>query len=192
MFFTANCKAKHFILGRILFMEFIKKMKKREFIEMGLKTLIAFFACFIAVVLMCGMIYSIGIKSYMKYGKGSISTSTETTAYCIKVKEDQYFVLYYNPNSEGSKLTANAITDSNLKTKQQCEELTSVKDTVFGAPKASIILDEFVEGWHIAIVAVIVAGVMGYFVYRFIKLANDYKKVEDKFEKTGVIEIENV
>ncbi len=173
-------------------MEFIKKMKKREFIEMGLKTLIAFFACFIAVVLMCGMIYSIGIKSYMKYGKGSISTSTETTAYCIKVKEDQYFVLYYNPNSEGSKLTANAITDSNLKTKQQCEELTSVKNTVFGAPKASIILDEFVEGWHIAIVAVIVAGVMGYFVYRFIKLANDYKKVEDKFEKTGVIEIENV
>ena len=63
---------------------------------------------------------------------------------------------------------------------------------MFGAPKASIILDEFVEGWHIAIVAVIVAGVMGYFVYRFIKLANDYKKVEDKFEKTGVIEIENV
>ena len=65
-FFTTNCKAKHFILGRILFMEFIKKMKKREFIEMGLKTLIAFFACFIAIVLMCGMIYSIGIKSYMK------------------------------------------------------------------------------------------------------------------------------
>ncbi len=173
-------------------MEFIKKMRKREFIEMGLKTAIAFFACFIAVVLMCGMIYSIGISSYMKYGQGSISTSTETTAYCIEVKKDQYFVLYYNPNSDGTKLTANAITDSNLKTKAECEALTSVKDRVYGAPKASIVLNEFVEGWHIAIIAIIIAGVMGYFVYRFVKLGIDYKKVIEKFEKTGAIEIANV
>lgn len=172
-------------------MDFIKRMRKREFVETGLKTAIAVLACFIAIILMCGMIYSIGVKSYMKYGKGSISTSTETTAYCIEVKEDQYFILYYNPNSEGSKLTANAITDSNLKTKAQCEALASVKEIKFGAPNAFIVLNEFIEGWHIAIIAVIVAGVMGYFVYRFIKLGRDYKKVIDKFEKTGEIEIEN-
>lgn len=172
-------------------MDFIKKMRKREFIEMGIKTLIAVFACFVAVVLMCGMIYSIGVKSYMKYGKGSISTSTETIAYCIEVKDDQYFILYYNPESEGSKLTANAITDSNLKTKAECESLTSVKEIRFGAPKAQIILNEFVEGWHIAIVAVIIAGVMGYMVYRFVKLGLDYKKVIEKFEQTGEIEIQN-
>lgn len=173
------------------FMEFIKKMRKREFIEASIKMAIAVLACFVAVVLMCGMIYSIGVKSYMKYGKGSISTSTETTAYCIEVKEDQYFVLYYNPNSDGSKLTANAITDSNLKTKEQCENLTSVKEIKFGAPSAFIVLNEFVEGWHIAIMAVIVAGVLSYFVYKFIKLDLDYKKVIDRFEKTGEIEIEN-
>ncbi len=174
-------------------MEFIKRMRKRENIEMGLKTAIAAFACFLAIILMCGMIYSIGIKSYMKYGKGSIATNTSTIAYCVEVEDDKYFVLYYNPENGSSRLTASAITDSNLKSKAECtKEGLAVKEVVFGAPKAKIILDEFVEGWHIAIVAVIVAGVMGYFVYRFIKLNLDYKKVVKKFEETGEIEIENV
>lgn len=173
-------------------MDFIKKMRKREFIEMSLKTLIAIFVCFASIILMCGMIYSIGVKSFMKYGKGSVSYNTETIAYCIEIKDDQYFVLYYNPENESSRLTANAITDTNLKSKADCTpEGLTVKEVVFGAPEAKIILDEFVEGWHIAIVAVIVAGVMGYFVYRFIKLSLDYKKVVDKFEKTGEIEIQN-
>ena len=40
-------------------MEFISKMKKREFIEMGLKALASLLAAFLAIILMEGMIYSI-------------------------------------------------------------------------------------------------------------------------------------
>lgn len=188
-------------------MEFIKKMKKREFIEMSFKTLIAVCACFVAIILMCGMIYSIGVKSFMKYGKNSVTTQNETIAYCIEVEEDKYFVLFYNPNAKkpdpitkkvdknASTLSANQITDTNLHTKQECEELLArhaVKEVKFEAPPASIVLDEFVEGWHIAIVAVVVAGILGYFVYRFIKLAKDYSQVEKEFKETGAISIENM
>lgn len=182
-------------------MEFIKKMKKREFIEMSFKTLIAVCACFVAIILMCGMIYSIGVKSFMKYGKNTVTITGETVAYCIEVEEDKYFVLCYNPTTKEnnkdkrvSALSANQITETSLKTKQQCiDELSSrVKEIKFEAPPADIVLDEFVEGWHIAIVAIVVAGILGYFVYRFIKLANDYKKVEKEFETTGTISIENM
>ncbi len=177
-------------------MEFIKKMKKREFIEMSLKTLIAVCACFIAVILMCGMIYSIGVKSFMKYGPNSVMTAGETVAYCIEVEDDKYFVLFYNPSAKQNDknapaLSANQISETSLRTKQECEEL-AVKEVIFKAPPASIVLDEFVEGWHIAIVAVVVAGILGYFVYRFIKLAKDYGQVEKEFEKTGTISIENM
>ena len=44
-------------------MEFINKMKKREFIEMGLKTLAAVFAAFLAIILMEGMIYGIQLNA---------------------------------------------------------------------------------------------------------------------------------
>ena len=177
-------------------MEFIKKMKKREFIEMSFKTLIAVCACFVAIILMCGMIYSIGVKSFMKYGKNAVMTTGETVAYCIEVEDDKYFVLFYNPNAKqdnkkASALSANQITDTSLRTKQECKEL-AVKEVKFEAPPASVVLDEFVEGWHIAIVAVVVAGILGYFVYRFIKLAKDYSQVEKEFKETGAISIENM
>ena len=49
-------------------MEFIKTMKKREFIEMTLKTIAAICACFIAIILMEGMIYGIGAKIFQIAG----------------------------------------------------------------------------------------------------------------------------
>lgn len=178
-------------------MDFINRMKKREYIELSLKTVIAMCACFIAVILMCGMIYGIGIKSYMKYGKSKHVNSSSTIAYCIKVDDDQYFVMYYNPtdDKDSSQLTATALSDMTVKTKAECEAMASteetrgeVKEVRFCAPSASIVLREFVKGWHIAIVAVVIAGIMGYFVYRYIKLGKDYKKVITTFNETGTIE----
>lgn len=173
-------------------MEFIKKMRKRENIEMAIKTAITVFACFLTVILMCGMIYSIGVNSFMKRGEGSIKLSTSTIAYCIEVEDDQYFVLYYNPDAnKGETLSGRAISDTSLLTKEECETMESVKEVVFGAPPAHVVLDYLVKGWHIAIIAVVVAGVLGYCVFRFIKLGLDYKAVIKHFEETGEIEIQN-
>ena len=52
-------------------MEFIKRMKKREFIEMGLKTLAAILAAFLAIILMEGMIYSIELNALKTKSKAA-------------------------------------------------------------------------------------------------------------------------
>ena len=61
-------------------MEFIKQMKKREFIEMGLKTLAAVMAAFLAIILMEGMIYGIKLNAFETKGSTSISNSGTTVA----------------------------------------------------------------------------------------------------------------
>ena len=71
-------------------MEFIKQMKKREFIEMSLKTLAALFAAFLAIILMEGMIYGIELNALKTKSTSSVATSDSTTAYCIKQEDDKY------------------------------------------------------------------------------------------------------
>ena len=80
-------------------MEFINKMKKREFIEMGLKALAGLLAAFLAIILMEGMIYSINLNA-LKKDTGHTAYSDSTIAYCIKEDDDKYFVIYY---TEGLK-----------------------------------------------------------------------------------------
>ena len=47
-------------------MEFIKQMKKREFIEMSLKALACLLGAFIAFILMEGMIYGIKLNTLIE------------------------------------------------------------------------------------------------------------------------------
>ena len=78
----------------------VNKMKKIEYIEMGLKTLAALLAAFLAIVLMEGMIYGIQLNALKTSGTSNSASSGSTIAYCIEEDDDKYFVLYYNKGSE--------------------------------------------------------------------------------------------
>ncbi len=167
-------------------MEFIKRMKKREFIEMALKTAIAIFASFIAIILMEGMIYGIEMNALRKARTSTIKIENQTVAYCVAEKND-YFVIYYNENQE-YPWTKEA---KNL-TKEECEALLTgsepIKAVLFRAPNA---FEFTITPVHYVIMVVFVLVVAGYFVYRFVALTKEYKKIVDDFNKTGKIEITN-
>ena len=168
-------------------MEFIQKMKKREFIEMGLKTLAALLLAFIAIILMEGMIYGLQLNAYKTYATTANFDSDDTIAYCMKEKthpttgEDLYFVLCYNEGDEFEWTAAK----SDLRTREQCLELYA-KEVVFRAPNAF----EFsiTSATHYIVMGVFVAAVAGFFVYRFIRLAKEYKHIEENYKKNGTIE----
>lgn len=170
-------------------MEFIKKMKTREFIEMGLKTLAAICAALIATILMEAMIYNIQLNAFRNNtnGNGSSQTGENVVAYCIEESEDKYFVLYHVTNEEQFEMEwrAQPNNEKNLLTKAECEAL-KVKDVVFNAPSA---FEFSITPIHYVVIAILIAGVGGYFAYRFIALSKEYKKLEETFKKTGAIEL---
>ena len=172
-------------------MNFIKQMKKREFIEMGLKALAALMAAFIAIILMEGMIYGINLKA-IKEQKHSMSTSSSTIAYCIEQGDDQYYVIYrYDPNPDNND-DSDVIWSSNgqVYSKEDCTKANLTAGEIkFRAPTA---FELTITPVHYVVMAVFVAAIAGFFVYKFVALSNLYKKVEEDFEKTGAISIGNV
>ena len=174
-------------------MDFIKRMKKREFIEMGLKTLAAVLAAFLAIILMEGMIYGIKLNALKTTSKSSTTYPGSSIAYCIKESEDKYFVVYCNETKDASGKTVmewSALEDD-LKSKDKCLEMegTKVKEVVFHAPNA---FDFSITSSHYIVMAVFVSAIVGFFAYKFIVLAKAYKKTEEQFIKTGTIEITNI
>lgn len=77
-------------------MDFIKKMKKREYIEMGLKTAIGVLLGIIVIFFMEAMIYSIYIKSIDD--KTSSSSKPETSVYYIEKEGDNKYDIYAKDN----------------------------------------------------------------------------------------------
>ena len=167
-------------------MEFIKRMKKREFLEMGLKTAAALLAAFLAIILMEGMIYSIQLHA-LRTGSGNYAANNSSTiAYCIEDKDDKYIVLYYN---EGQEYQWSSSGENNLKTREECTPTgLTVKEVIFDAPNA---FQFSITGVHSIIIGLFVAVVAGFFTYRFIRLAKLYKGIEDEFVKTGTIAFNN-
>lgn len=157
-------------------------MRKREFTEMTLKTLIGVFMSFVAIILMEGMIYGIELNALYTNGSASYSSSETTTAYCIEVEEYRYFVVYHNPNTDGSEWSATAYT---LISREDCENLSAT--VVYHAPNAFIFS---ITPVHYVVMAVFLLAVGGYFTYRFIKLKKEYTNIIDKYEKEGIIELE--
>ena len=170
-------------------MDFIKTMKKREFIEMGLKTLAAVLAAFLAIILMEGMIYAIQLNG-LKAGNQSTTKYPESTiAYCIKESNDKYSVIYKTYDEFNEKYVWSAIKGE-LLTKEQCKNMEgSVKEVVFHAPNA---FDFSITSTHFIVMAVFLAAVGGFFTYKFIRIAKGYKQTEEQFLKTGTIEITSI
>ena len=166
-------------------MDFIKKMKKREFIEMTMKTLMGILVAFIAIILMEGMIYGIELHALKTKGTNAMSNSDFTIAYCIKEDENKYFVIYQNPEQEGIEQAEWSAVAGDYKTKEQCENLAA-KEIVWHAPNA---FEFSISAAHYVVMAVFVAAVAGFFVYRFIALNNTYKKLEKTYAETGKLDI---
>ncbi len=177
-------------------MDFIKRMKKREFIEMGLKTLATVLAGFLAIILMEGMIYSIKLHALTTKGSSEMMLNdkeTGTIAYCIKQGEDKYFVLCYNEGQTKNGASSDWSSIANkYRTKAECEALegTSVRKVVFDAPNAFTL--SITSPVHYVVMTVFMAGIAGFYVYKFIRLGQSYKKIEEEFNKTGTIEISNM
>ncbi len=173
-------------------MEFINKMRKREFTEMILKAVIALFLSIIAIILMEGMIYGILLKAERKSDKTTVTTNTSTIAYCIKEGKDNYFVLLHNPDQDDPKVKWCSNEAYRGLTKEECESLTErrgiegpVKKVVFGAPSA---FDFSITPRHYIVITIFLLAVSGFFVYKFVALNKEYKKIEAKFKETGTIE----
>ena len=157
-------------------MEFIKKMKKREFIEMGLKALAALIAAFLAIILMEGMIYGIKLKGLKNNTGSTFASSDSTIAYCIEQEKDNYLVLLLNENSD-KEWSSKICKESELKD-------LSVKEIKHKAPNAFVFS---ISPVHYVVMFVFVGAIAGFFVYKFIKLSKEYTKIEDEFNRTGTI-----
>ena len=169
-------------------MDFIKRMKKREFLEMGLKALAAVLAAFLAIILMEGMIYGINLHALKTQGGNYTANTSSTIAYCIEQEDDKYLVLFYNEDVDnaGNREWSAA---SDLISREDCTaKKLSVKDVKFKAPNA---FEFSIEGFHFVIMGVFVGLVIGLFVYRFIRLGKAYKKIEEEFNATGTIAFNN-
>lgn len=172
-------------------MEFIKKMKKREFIEMGLKTLAALLAAFVTIILMEGMIYGIQLNAYTTKGSTASYVAGQFDAYCIEKGDDSYVVLYHNVGDaiSGENTEWFCVSTSRF-TKQQCENLkTEARNVYYSAPNA---FEFSIKPVHFVVMVIFIGLVSSYFVYRFVKLSSEYKKIETKFKETGTIEISNL
>lgn len=165
-------------------MEFIHKMKKREFIEMSLKTVAAVLALFLAVILMEGMIYGIKLNALLTKSSSILKQSDFTVAYCIEQDDDEYAIVYYNEQVP-SKWCAESRTYS-LEYIKSTEFTQDVKKVVMHAPTAFQLT---ITPTHYIVISIVTSLLAGFFVYKFIKLSKEYKRIEENYRKTGTIEI---
>ena len=168
-----------------LCMELIKQMRKREFIEMGLKATAALLAAFLAIILMEGMIYGIELNALLTKGQSTFTDNGSTIAYCIEQDDGLYNVIYYNEGAsrEWSSHKSQVMT---LERIQSTDFQRSVKEVVMHAPNA---FEFSITPMHFVVMGVFVSAVIGFFVYKFISLNKEYIKIQTNFEKNGTIEI---
>ena len=157
-------------------MEFLKKMKSREMIEMSLKTVFGVIVGLILIILMEGMIYNIYMTK-IKENKANQYMPVQCTAYCEQIDEDEYRV-YLHDTSSGS-WHIKAFNES----KEQIET-AGYGDVEFRKPNA---FDVSITGTHYIVMVVFMAGVLGFYGWRFYKLNKEYKAFEKKYKKTGKI-----
>lgn len=171
-------------------MEFIKRLKKREFIEETIKMIICILTAVILICLMEGMITKVKLNIIMKQSRSVTKLNDTTIAYCIKEDEDKYSVVYH---TEGLPYEWSCIPNT-YKTEQECKNMQSlvidgvrvgeVKEVKFRAPNA---LDLAITPNHYIIMSVLIAGVIILFVYRYISLSKCYKQIEKEYLETGKI-----
>lgn len=157
-------------------MEFLKKMKSRETIEMVLKTILALVLGLILIILMEGMIFGIYMKKINENDTTQYTVS-QCIAYCEEVGEDKYKV--YLENTETGSFSVKITQDSREKI-----ESDGYIDVIWRAPNAFEVSINYV---HYIVMGVFLAIILAIYIWRFYKLYQEYKVFERKFIRTGKI-----
>ena len=157
-------------------MEFLKKMKSREMIEMSLKTAFGVVLGLILIILMEGMIYGIYMDK-INENKANQYMPVQCVAYCEEVRDDEYRV-YLHDTSSGS-WHIKAFTES----KEQIQN-AGYGDVEFRKPNA---FDVSITGTHYIVMTVFISGVLAFYGWRFYKLNKEYNAFEKRYKKTGKI-----
>ncbi len=167
-------------------MSFIRKMRKREFLEIGFKWIAAFCAAVVAIVLMEGMIYAINLNALKSTTETNYTTlSTLTIAYCIEESDNQYFVIFYNEGLASEWTTAGSTTY----TKEYIEANIKggVLELYYHAPNA---FNFTITSTHYIVMAVFLLLVSSYFIYKFFAVDKEYRSIIKRFNETGEIDLE--
>ena len=157
-------------------MEFLKKMKSREMIEMGLKTIFGVIVGLILIILMEGMIFGIYMNK-INENTASQYVASDCVAYCEEIGDDEYKI--YLHNTESGSWHVKVYNES----KTQIEN-GNYEKVIYRAPNA---FDVSIKGVHYVVMAIFIAGVLAFYGWRFYKLDKEYKAFEKKFKKTGKI-----
>lgn len=157
-------------------MDFLKKMKCRERVEMSLKTISAVIVGIALIFLMEGMIFSIHMTK-INENKVSQFIVTTSTAYCEKIKDNEYKVYLYNSEYDSWSVCASSFT------KEQIDS-TKYYQVVYDKPNA---FDVSINLTHYIVMAIFISSIIGYYGWKFYKLNVDYKKLEKRLKIKGTI-----
>ena len=157
-------------------MEFLKRMKSRERVEMSLKTIMGVIAGLILIILREGMIYSIYMNK-IEENKATQYVSGNCVAYCEEVEDEKFKVYLHDTKFDSWQVLSSNYTK---------EQIASAKygDVVYRTPNA---FDVSITGTHYIVMLIFEGIVLGFYGWRFYKLEKEYKGFEKKYKKTGKI-----
>lgn len=159
-------------------MDFLRKMKSREIVEMSLKTIMAVLVSIILIFLMEGMIYGIYMNKINENQSNTSWIVQETTAYCEEIGDDEYKI-YLCTNEEQGVWHVSSVTG----TKEEIES-KGYKNVVWDKPNP---FDVSINGTHYIVMAVFIAAVLGLYGWRFYRLNKEYVAFGKKLKKNGSI-----
>ena len=157
-------------------MDFLKRMKSRETVEMSLKTIFAVIVGLILIILMEGMIYSIYMNK-INENQSSQYVAAQCVAYCEEISEDEFKI--YLHNTESGSWSIKVYNES----KDQIEN-AGYEEVVWRTPNA---FEVSINGVHYIVMAVFIVAILGFYGWRFYKLDKEYKTFAKKYKKTGKI-----
>lgn len=156
-------------------MEFLKKMKSREIVEMSLKAVMAVLAVVVLAILMEGMIFGIYMDRIHDNKTGSWSPQ-QCEIYCVEQEDNKYDVYIHNTSSGAWQFQEDW-------TKEQFVDAGYSK-TTYSAPTP---FDVSITPTHYIVMGGVIVLVLAGFGYMFYKLDREYKGFEKKFKKTGTL-----
>lgn len=174
-------------------MEFLKHMKKREYIEMGLKTAIGVLLGIIVIFFMEAMICNIYMDA-IKDHPGSYPSTPEDSVFYVVKNDNKTYDIYLNYDPDGvdswvlhhddySQSSYDALWEEGV------GELWKADNSKNGAVlnRKPNCFDIYMNGVHYAVMVVFILAIGGVYAWRFTLIAKEYKKLERKFNKTGKV-----
>lgn len=157
-------------------MEFLKKMKTRDTVEMVLKTIAAFILGIMLIFLMEAMIHGIYIRKVKENTSGTL-IAEQSIVYCEEVENDQFRLYIHDLENDSWQVHATPKSEAWVKS-------AGFKEVHFRIPNA---FDISISGLHYVFMGIFLVAILGFYGYRFYRLNRDYAKFSAKLKKTGKI-----